>query len=112
MNPGANVLTRTCGASAFRDPDQPVLAGGVDRGARAAADDHGRADVDDRAAGLALEHPHAELVDHQHRSLDVDVEDVIDRRLVEFAPGVLRGGHVADVVDEHVEIAGLVRHPF
>jgi hypothetical protein len=105
-HPGFGRLT-----SALRDPEQPVLAGRVDRRPRRAAHDHRRADVDDRAAGAAVEHPHAELVDHQQRAPDVHVEDVVERRLVELAPTRLRGGHVADVVDEHVDVSGLLRHP-
>ena len=63
----------------------------------------------------ALEHALSELVHHQHRALDVDGEHVVDRLLGDLAPGRLLGGHVADVVDEHVEraerVEGLRGHP-
>jgi len=45
------------------------------------------------------------------RALDVDGEDVVDRVLADLVPRRLLGGHVADVVDEHVDVAGLVGHP-
>ena len=60
---------------------------------------------------LALDHPDAELVHHQHRALDVDGQHVVDRLLGHLAPRVLARGHVADVVDERVDVAGLVGHP-
>ena len=74
-------------------------------GARArAAHDHGRADLDDVAVAL-LQHPLAELVRHEQRALDVDVDDRVERLLGELVPVHLLARDVADVVDEHVERA-------
>ena len=55
-------------------------------GARArAAHDHGRADLHDVAVAL-LEHPLAELVRHEERALDVDVDDGVEGLLRELVP--------------------------
>lgn len=78
----------------LRDAEPPVLAGGVLRGTRAAANDHGRADVDNRAAS-ALHHPLSELMHHQHRALDVNREHGVDRLLGHLGPGGLTRCHVA-----------------
>ena len=56
-------------------------------------------------------HSLSELVHHQHRALDVNREDVIDRLLGDLGPRRLAGGHVADVVDQHVDPALLVERP-
>ena len=89
------------------EAEDPVLRRGVLRGPRAAADDHRRADVDDRAAAL-VEHPRAELVRARHRALDVDGQHVVDGLLGHVAPRHLLAGHVADVVDHRVDLAELV----
>ena len=89
------------------DPEQAVFARGVLRCTRTATDNDRRTDVDDRAA-VALRHPLAELVHHQHCPLDVDGQHVVDRLLGDLRPRGLPRGHVTDVVDQHVDTAALV----
>ena len=84
--------------------EEAVLGRGVLRRTRAAADDDRRADVDDRAVAL-VEHPLPELVDARHGALDVDGEDVVDRLLGDVPPRHLLARDVADVVDQHVDLA-------
>ena len=51
------------------------------------------------------QHPLAELVGHEQRALDVDIDDGVERFLRELGPVHLLARNVADVVDEHVERA-------
>ncbi len=106
MNPGAKTLTRTVGANAcaydFVTPSIPYFAAAY-CGARALPRTMTVEPMFTMLPWPCVEHPRAELVDAEHRALDVDGEDVVDRLLGDVAPGHLLAGDVADVVDQHVD---------